>query len=181
MTDALFRWLEATPLSVWTRESTSVFAFPAILAAHAIGMGLAAGISGAIASRVLGIAAGVPLASLRSFVPVLWFGFALNFISGVLLLVAYPTKALTNPVFYVKLLCIIAAMCLFVVTDRHLALERTREITATVGTFQLGVRADVGRSRPLRRLATLILLAWTGAIFAGRLLAYTHHRVLVDF
>jgi len=36
--DPFFLWLESTSLSVWTRESTSVFAFPAILSAHAIGM-----------------------------------------------------------------------------------------------------------------------------------------------
>lgn len=104
--DDFFRWLEATDLSVWTRESTSVFAFPAILSVHAIGMALAAGISGVLALRVLGVARDVPVGSLRSFVPPLWAGFVMNAVSGVLLLVAYPTKALTNPVFFVKMACI---------------------------------------------------------------------------
>ena len=49
-----FLWLEATAPSVWVRESTSVFAFPAILSAHAIGMGLAVGVNAVLALRLLG-------------------------------------------------------------------------------------------------------------------------------
>ena len=46
----------------------------------------------------------------------MWAGFWVNAVSGVLLLIAYPTKALTNPLFYVKLVLIaiglgIAASC----------------------------------------------------------------------
>jgi hypothetical protein len=40
--DSVFRWVESSALSVWTRESTSLIAYPAILSAHAIGMALAA-------------------------------------------------------------------------------------------------------------------------------------------
>src|SRR5262245_43141321 len=112
--DPFLIWLEATSLSVWVRESTSVFAFPGILSAHAIGMGLAAGINTAFALHVLGVAPGVPTQELRRFVPIMWFGFWLNAVSGVLLLIAYPTKALTNPVFYVKLTLIALAMGLYV-------------------------------------------------------------------
>ena len=51
---SFFAWIEATSLSVWVRESTSVLAFPAILSAHAIGMGLAAGFNVMLALRILG-------------------------------------------------------------------------------------------------------------------------------
>jgi hypothetical protein len=101
--DAIFLWLEATRLSVWVRESTSVLAFPAILSVHAIGMGLAVGVNAAIALRLLGVAAGVPPPELKRFAPAMWIGFWLNLASGLLLLIGYPTKALTNPVFYLKL------------------------------------------------------------------------------
>ena len=47
---------------------------------------------------------------MQRFLPVMWFGFWLNAISGVLLLIGYPTKALTNPVFYLKLLFIALAV-----------------------------------------------------------------------
>ena len=165
--NAFFRWLEATPLSIWTRESTSVLAFPAILSAHAIGMGLAAGVSGAIALRLLGAAQAIPAGLLRSFVPVLWIGFWVNASSGVLLLVAYPTKALTNPLFYVKLACIALAMTTFVAIRRRLEVHAPASNAVATGS--------------LRWLALVSLVAWVSAIFAGRLLAYTYHRLLADF
>ena len=161
------RWLEATPLSIWTRESTSVLAFPAILSAHAIGMGLAAGVSGAIALRLTGVARSIPARHLQSFVPVLWIGFWVNASSGVLLLVAYPTKALTNPLFYVKLACIALAMTTFVAIRRRLEVHAPASNAVATGS--------------LRWLALVSLVAWVSAIFAGRLLAYTYHRLLADF
>ena len=69
--------------------------------------------------RVLGVAPRVPLAEMRRFVPVLWLGFWVNAVSGVLLLIGYPTKALTNPVFYLKLILIATAMVLFVRISRR--------------------------------------------------------------
>ncbi len=96
-------WLESTAFSAWVRESPSLFAFPAILSCHTVGMGLAAGVNAAIALRILGIAPAVPQGDMRRFLPVMWFGFWLNFASGVVLLIGYPTKALTNPLFYFKL------------------------------------------------------------------------------
>src|SRR5262245_4936978 len=105
-----FILLEASGLGAWVRESESLLAFPGIIALHAIGMGLLVGANAAIDFRVLGFASGVPISSLERLVPVMRFGFWLNAISGLLLLLAYPTKALTNPVFYTKLLLITAAM-----------------------------------------------------------------------
>jgi hypothetical protein len=40
-------WLESTDFSTWVRESPSLFAFPAILSCHTIGMGLVAGTNAA--------------------------------------------------------------------------------------------------------------------------------------
>jgi hypothetical protein len=152
------RWLERTPLSVWTRESTSFWAYPAILSAHAIGMGLAAGVSGALALCLLGALPGVPPPEMRRFRGVLWIGWWVNAVSGLLLLNAYPTKALTNPVFYVKMALIGVALGLFVAMDRRL--ER-------------GVPGG-------RWLAAASLACWAAAITAGRLLAYTYHVILMD-
>ena len=142
-------WLEATGLSTWIRESTSQLAFPGMLSLHALGMGLAAGLSAVIALRILGVAPQVPFAEIRRFAPVMWFGFWLNAASGVLLLVAYPTKALTNPVFYVKL--------------TFIGLAVTSAIKAMPNASKLW--------------ASLTLTGWLGAITAGRLLAYTYTRL----
>ena len=73
----------------------------------------AVGVNAAMALRLLGVAPGVPPRELKRFVPFMWFGFWLNTISGLLLLLAYPTKALTNPVFYLKIFLIAAGMWLY--------------------------------------------------------------------
>ncbi len=157
--DPLFAWLEATSFSTWMRESPSMFAFPLFLVFHAIGMGLAVGVNVAVALRVLDAGRGVAIAEMRRFVPFMWFGFWLNAASGVALLLGYPTKALTNPVFYLKLGLIGAAL--------RLAHAIVRRASADAG------RAPVG----LTGLAVASLACWFGAVTAGRLLAYTYTRL----
>ena len=96
---AFFTGVEASWLSVWVREAESLLAFPAIIALHAIGMGLLVGANIAMDLRVLGFAPRIPLSVLDALFPVMAIGFSVNAVSGVLLLLAYPTKALTNPLF----------------------------------------------------------------------------------
>jgi len=154
----MLAWLESTAFSVWIRESPSMLAFPGILSLHTIGMGIVAGINGVIALRILGAAPDVPLGEMRRFLPMMWLGFWVNAASGAALLIGYPTKALTNPVFYVKLGCIAAALVLVVAIRR-------RVLTA-------------GGLASAKRLAVASLVCWTGAITAGRLLAYTYRHLL---
>jgi hypothetical protein len=161
--DPFLIWLETSPLSLWITGSTSMFAFPGILAVHAIGMGLAAGLSVALDLRVLGVARGMAFAEFRRFQPFLWFGFWINLASGVLLLIGYPTKALTNPVFYLKLALIAVGLGL---------LRRIGRLT-----FAESPDASALSSRRLRLLAIVSLVCWTAAVTAGRLLAYTYHRL----
>ena len=56
-----------------------------------------------LTSASSGFARGVPLTALLPFFRAMWLGFWVNAVSGVLLLITYPTKALTNPLFYMKL------------------------------------------------------------------------------
>lgn len=158
MFDPFFTWVEASALSQWIVGSPSLLAFPGILCVHAVGMALAVGVSVAFDLRVLGVTRGMPLAEMRRFLPVLWVGFWLNLASGVLLLIGYPTKALTNPVFYLKLALIAVAMVLMV------KLSRADDVPATLQ----------------RRMAMLSLFCWAAAIFAGRFLAYTYTRLTVQ-
>jgi hypothetical protein len=154
-------WVESTALSQWIVGS--LWAFPVILTLHAIGMGFAVGLSAMVDLRILGVGRAIPIPELRRFLPVLWAGFWLNAASGVLLLIGYPTKALTNPVFYLKLTLIAAGMVLLTRIAR----------TAFAGT-PAPQEANVERDRRLRRLAMVSLVCWTAAITAGRLLAYTY-------
>ena len=168
--NAFFLWLEATALSTWVRESTSVFAFPAILSVHAIGMGLAVGVNVAMAARLLGFAPAVPPQELRRFGSIMWLGFWMNSASGVLLFLGYPTKALTNPVFYLKMSLIAVGMWLYVLMSRQLTGAGLKAGTTTVQGLKAGTT-----------LAVASLMCWAGAVTAGRLLAYTARRILATW
>jgi hypothetical protein len=158
MLDTFLLWLESTAFSIWIREDPSVFVFPMILAVHTIGLGLLAGINAAIDLRILGVATEIPIAEFRRFVPAMWVGLWVNVISGILLLIAYPTKALTNPVFYLKLALIAGALLVFSRLRRHMLSTTTPAAEA-------------------RLLAWASLGCWAGATTAGRLLAYTYTRL----
>ena len=159
MFDPLFAWIESTALNRWIVESPSLFAFPGILAAHTIGLALLAGVNGALDLRLLGFARGIPPATFIRLLPVMRAGFWLNVASGVALLIGYPTKAFTNPVFYLKLGFIAAAMVVMQAILR---------------------RAEQGGDAPgTKALAIVSLLLWASAITAGRLLAYTCTRLTV--
>jgi hypothetical protein len=142
-----------------------MFAFPGILVLHTIGMAFLAGSTAAFSLRILGVAAGVPAETLLGFAPVAWFGFVVNAVSGLLLLIGYPTKALTNPVFYLKLLAI------------GVALAAVTRLGRSVRAAASGRPGDPLRDRILAG-ATLAL--WALAITAGRMLAYTHSRLMAS-
>ena len=167
--DPFLLWVENTALSRWLVESISLLAFPGVLVLHAIGMGFAAGISVAFDLRVLGVAPQVPFSAMRRLFTVLWAGFWLNAASGVLLIVAYPTKALTNPVFYLKLGLIAVGMVLVVRMGRDVLADEARE-----GGHPAAPLVASGR---MRRLAIVSIVCWAGAVTAGRLLAYTYTRL----
>ncbi len=159
----IFAGIERSPLSVWVRED--LWAFPALLILHAVGMAFLAGGGVAIALRVLGVARKAPLHLFASIFPAMWIGFLLALTSGLLLLAAYPAKALTNWVFGLKFVLLAAAILL------------VREMARR--TFPAaGPEATVPASA--RWLAVASLFCWAAAIFAGRFLAYTHHMLLVS-
>src|SRR4029077_15067019 len=103
---AFLRTIEDSGLSTWIRESESPFAFYFVLLFHTFGLALLVGANTVVDLRLLGVEREIPLAPLKRLFGVMWLGFAINAASGALLLIAYPTKALTNPVFYLKLLLI---------------------------------------------------------------------------
>jgi len=163
--DPVFIWIEETAISTWVRESISMFAFPGILALHTIGMAFLVGTTSAFSIRVLGFAPGVPVESMLRFRPVVWFGFIVNLISGLLLLAAYPAKALTNPVFYLKL----GAIAVALVAVRALG----RRVAGLVPGIAGGWRSNTA-------LAGYTLSFWAVSITAGRFLAYTHSRLMAS-
>ena len=104
--------IEHSGFSVWVRESNSLLAYPGVLFLHTLGMGVVAGISAVIALRILGCAREVPLGDLRRLYPYMWAGFYLNTVTGIILFAIDATTKIIDPVFYVKLAFIAAAVIL---------------------------------------------------------------------
>jgi hypothetical protein len=165
--DPVFAATENLGLSIWLRESPSLWGFPFVLILHTVGLAFLVGSSVAVNVRVLGMARAVPFAPLGRYFTVMWFGFWVNLVSGLLLLLAYPTKALTNPLFYVKLAFIATALTLVRRIRAHL---RSRSSGPAPGEPDAAAR----------RLAWACLSCWVISIAAGRFLAYTHTRLMVD-
>lgn len=153
-------------MSVWLREATTFWAFPFVLILHTVGLAFLVGANVAIDIRALGGMPGVPLISLRRYYRWMWAGFWVNAFSGVLLLLAYPTKALTNPLFYVKLSFIAIGLVVAQIIRGYL-------MSGDVG-------ANATAPPRLRFLAAASLLIWAVGITTGRLLAYTCSRLTVD-
>jgi hypothetical protein len=151
--------IEETAFSFWIRDSPSFFGFWFIITWHAIGMALAVGASAVIGLRILGTAPSLPVAPLKRLYPFIWVGFWIQVVSGVLLLIAYPTKSLTNWNFYLKLLLIGLAMT---------AMQKLRK-----GVLDDASLGDADMMTKGRAFAVWSLVFWVASVTAGRFLAYT--------
>jgi hypothetical protein len=157
MMDLLTR-LEASGLSTWLRESQSIWAFPLVLALHTFGLGLVVGCTVVVNLRILGGASRIPLKPLRKFFSIMWLGFAINAVSGVLLFAKEATTVSISVLFWVKMSLIALAMW----------------VVARIGSavFSDSVVDNQPLPAHVRRMALISILLWTAAITAGRLLAY---------
>ena len=161
--DPIFASIEQTPFSVWMRED--LYAYFIALIFHSIGMALLIGGGVVVSLRAVGVAGATRFDKFRGFFPVMWVGVVMAIVSGIALLIGYPAKALTNPVFALKFACLIGAA--FVV--RHMARR----------LFPLAERGEVlppwGRS-----LGIAALVLWLSGVAAGKLLLHTYTILLVS-
>jgi len=155
-----YSWVESWPYSTWIRESGSLWAYPLILTLHTVGLAILVGFNWAINLRLLGFAPGVPVGSMQRFFPLIWTGFWINLISGVILLMADATTKMTSWVFGVKMLFIIVGILVL------------RKIQTSV--FHPD-REDLKKDGTM--LAWTSLACWVMATIAGRLMAYLGPQV----
>ncbi|HEY5619365.1 MAG TPA: hypothetical protein VIK60_15605 [Vicinamibacterales bacterium] len=142
--------LEQTGLATWIRESGVLYGYPLILFLHTLGLGTLVGLNSAIDLRLLGVASGIPLASLEKTFWLMWSGFAVNAATGSLLFMSDATKHASNPAFYLKLACVALAVVTL-----------------------MRIRSQVFRGRESGRLLAAASLGfWFVALSAGRLMAY---------
>ena len=153
----MLTWLDSTSLSLWLKESPSVWAFPTVLTLHTAGMAVLVGASYVLDLRLLGVGRNVPLSGYRWVFPTLAVGLFVNIVTGILLFIKNPTTWGTAIPFFIKMGLVIASVA---------TLVPMRALVLGSG----GAERDVTSN--MRLLAIASILVWTGAVTAGRLLAY---------
>ncbi len=123
-------------------------------------MAFVVGINLLLAARLLGILPRIELFRFRPFLVVHWWCAALILLSGIALLLAYPAKALTNPVFYLKLVALSCGLLLLVKLQRNILATAEPEHARLIGMT--------------------MVCCWVLTIFTGRFLAYTNSILLAS-
>jgi hypothetical protein len=158
----ILEWIKETPVGAWVRDT--IWAFPFLQSMHFLGMTMLIGVVGAIDLRVLGLARGLPIHPLHRFLPLAFFGFGINFITGSMLFAHDPYVYAFNLSFRMKVLLILVA-------------------GLNALWFRLGVFIDVDKwgpgieaSRLAKVISALSIRIWVGVITAGRFIAFTPSR-----
>ena len=151
-------WLESNPVSIWVAQSPSVWAQPTVMTLHTMGMMVLVGASWMLDLRLLGVSRSIPLSSYRWVFPALTIGLSVNLVTGALLFAQKATTWAVAIPFLIKMGLVVTSVALLMPIRAHV-------MRSDADAYE----AD-GR---MRLLAIASILAWTSAVTAGRLLAYT--------
>jgi len=154
------RIVQDSAFATWSRESS--WALFAYLIVHTISMGFLVGTGMLIDARLLGLGRRIPLPAAGKLLPVMVWALVAAVPSGLLLLISYPAKHLTNPLFYVKLTIVITALLITLTFSRRI--------------FASALAEPPAWARPV---AALCLVLWMAGLTAGKFLEYTNHVLLV--
>ncbi len=155
----MFEWLETTKLAVWVGES--LWGYPIMLGAHAVGLAIVVGIFLIFDIKALGLLREVPYSVFSGLFRLAWVGLAINALSGSALFVSQATTFVESTPFLVKITSVFVA----VVSGVMLQLRLTAHGTAWD-------RGEINVDKVVIALAVLSLVGWLSAILAGRLIAY---------
>ena len=151
------RSLQDSAFSNWFLGSESIWTYPTVLTLHTVGMAMLVGASIVVHLRILRVGAGFPIERLRALYKIIWLGFAINLLSGLVLFITEAADRAVDPVFQIKLGSIGLALLLGVVVKRRL-IDR--------------IDAPPAKVAATRWLSIGSLGLWMVAIVAGRLMAY---------
>ena len=156
----LMEWIENTAVSVSIRESTSLF--PSIICVHALALTLSVGTIMALDIRLVGWAMRkTPISYLfENLRPYTLVGFAVMFISGILLFWSEPVKCYKTWSFWVKMVMMGLAGVNALIFERKL--YPTVAGWDTTDVIPGGAKFAGAAS----------LFLWAGVIFCGRWTAY---------
>ena len=158
--DSLLKMLQGSALGDVVRSAEHVY--PVLEASHILGIALLVGPAFTFDVRILGVGRVMSVTTAaRSLLPVSHIGLAVAVITGIVLLSAQATVVASTAAAPWKFGLLILA-CVNVLVFHYGVYRRVKEWTdAAVPPLTARIGAGVS------------LIAWTGVIFAGRLLAYT--------
>jgi uncharacterized membrane protein len=148
--------LDAAKIGVWVRGTKWVW--PTLQTLHFMGLSLLLGVVFLVDLRLLGLMRNASYSAVHRLLPWGVMGFALNVLTGMCYWVAAPYQYTLNPVFYWKIMFIMAA--------------GINAIYLTLFDEPWSVQA--GEAAPLRGklIAASVVLLWIGVIFCGIMLPF---------
>jgi hypothetical protein len=158
--DQFCAWLENTPVSQTIQ--TVHWIVPAVQTVHILAIAWVMAAAVMIHLRVLGVVAREqPLRPYSSrFLPVIWWALPVLLVTGIVMIIGEPARALKNSVFQLKMLLVLSAIAITLVYQAPLKRE------PSFWTLTAGHRAAS------IALAVVSLSVWVAIVFAGRWIAY---------
>lgn len=154
-------WLQDSALGTWV--AGSIWGYPVILACHAVGMAAVAGTVVMINLRILGFARNVPITLFSRLSVIAWAGLVLNILTGLALFSGDPVKFFYHPVFWIKISLI------------TLGVVSVWQVIRVLRRVDLSPAGMAGIPAGTKLVAGFSLAFWSGAIIAGRLIAYIEY------
>jgi hypothetical protein len=153
-------WLSNTALSQLIQNTSWVI--PGVQSIHILSIALVMSSAIMLLLRVLGVVMrDLPTAQVaQRFLPWIWYPLIVLLVSGAILIVGEPQRSLTNSVFQLKMVLLVAAIAC------TLTLQRPLRTDAMFWENTAGARAAG------KLIAVASLGLWSAIIFAGRWIAY---------
>lgn len=150
----------------WLQESefaqfiaSDAYAYPILLCLHAVGMATVVGLVWVMSARVLGYPKALSIETFHRMSTLALWGFAINALSGILIFATEATRVIDNTEFLLKMGCILfGGLAVWYMLRSLRVLESNSAASFPVST---------------KIVAVVTSLAWLGAIFFGRQIAYT--------
>jgi hypothetical protein len=152
-------WLSRTSLSMALQPQEG-WLWPFCETFHFIGLSLLLGIAGFLDLRLMGVMKRIPIRAVWDLMPWAIAGFSINFVTGLIFLIAEPRQYAENISWWLKVLCLVLAglnALVFQTTfrDRIVALKP-------------------GEDTPLvlKVVGGVSLITWLGVLYFGRLMPF---------
>jgi len=144
--------------------NANAYVWPVSEMTHYVGMSFIMGFIGMLDLRILGFFKGLPIGSLRPYVPLAVIGLCANLFTGLVFMTGTPQ----HPIFYIDNLSFQMKMAALGLAGVNLVVFRLTGLERTVYATPANADAPAGA----KVIAVISLLCWVIVIFGGRLLMY---------